>query len=113
MINEQILIKENLTGKNLEGFRPNHAQFLTASSIIGDKVENPRGKYLGEIKDVMLDIKQGNIEYVVLKIKGFLGLTKKLFAIPFSALELNPKKKVFIVDWSREMLKKAPGFNKN
>lgn len=113
MISEQELIKENLTGKNHEGIHPNAAQFLTASSVIGDRIENTQGKYLGDIKDVMLDIKYGKIEYIVMKFGGFLGIGKKLFAIPFNTLRLNAKKQIFIVNWDKEILKKAPGFNKN
>lgn len=113
MINEKIINRENMTGENHEGRHPNNARFLTASSVIGDKVENPKGENLGYIKDVMLDIQYGKIEYVVMEFGGFFGLGEKLFAIPFSALKLNPPKQSFIVNWDKETVEKAPGFDKN
>jgi sporulation protein YlmC with PRC-barrel domain len=113
MVNEKKINQDNLTGKNHEGLWPNAAQYLTASSVIGDNVENSNGENLGKIKDVMLDIKYGKIEYVVLEFGGFMGFGEKLFAIPFNALKLNAKKQVFIVDWDKKILENAPGFNQN
>ncbi|MFN6943813.1 MAG: PRC-barrel domain-containing protein [Cytophagaceae bacterium] len=112
MNNDKNMPKVNLTGKTPDE-NVNPAQFLTASSIIGDRVENSKGETLGDIKDVMLDIQNGKIEYVVMEFGGFLGLGEKLFAIPFGALELNPKKQAFIVDWKKETVENAPGFDKD
>ena len=86
---------------------------LTATSIIGDKVENTKGEKIGKIKDIMLDITSGKIEYVVLEFGGFLEFNEKLFAIPFSALKLNPQKQFFILNIEKDFLKKAPGFEKD
>ena len=38
---------------------------------------------LGEIIDIMLDIKTGMIDYYVVEFGGFLGIGIKYFAIPF------------------------------
>lgn len=113
MNNDNIIIQENMTGRNREGIHPNPARFLTATSVIGDRIENPQGENLGTIKNIMLDIQYGKIEYVVMEFGGFLGLGEKLFAIPFGALKLNPQKQAFIVDWDKETLKSAPGFDKH
>ena len=115
MISEQKLYQENMSGRNHEGPHPNFpVQFLTASSIIGDRVENKSGEKLGHIKDIMMDIHNGKIEYVVLEFKvGILGHEKKMFALPFNALKLNPKKRIFIMEWSKEILENAPGFDKH
>ncbi|HSZ24587.1 MAG TPA: PRC-barrel domain-containing protein [Cytophagaceae bacterium] len=112
-MNTQNLDKENTTGKNVDGPHPNlPARVLTATSIIGDKVENKKGEIIGKIKDIMLNIQEGNIEYIVIEFGGFLGFGEKLFAVPFSALKLNHKKEDFILDVEKEFLEKAPGFNK-
>ncbi len=87
--------------------------FLTASSIIGDKVQNNAGEHLGEIKEIMLNVSTGEIQYFVIEFGGFLGIGEKYFAIPFKVLKLDPKKKVFILNQSREVLDKAPGFDKD
>ena len=55
----------------------------------------------------------GRIAYAVLSFGGFLGLGDKLFAIPWSALELDTEDKCFILDTDVERLKEAPGFDKD
>jgi sporulation protein YlmC with PRC-barrel domain len=104
---------ENTTGRNTEGRNINRPlKVLTAKSIIGDNIENPNGDELGTIKDLMVNIQTGKIDYVVLEYGGFLGIGNKLFAIPFEALQINEKKEVFILDKTEDYLRKAPGFDK-
>ncbi len=105
---------ENATGVNNEGAHPNRPlKYLTASSVIGDKVHNDTGEHLGEIEDIMIDMLTGKIEYFIIKFGGFLTINEKLFAIPFNLLKVDPGKKQFILNQSREMLEKAPGFDMN
>jgi len=105
---------ENLTGVNKEGAHPNSPlKFLTASSIIGDKVHNEKDEYMGKIEDIMVDLTTGKIEYIVIEFGGFLTIGEKYFAIPFSLLKVDPVKKVFIFNQPKEMLEKAPGFDLN
>jgi len=104
---------DNLTGKNQEGLHPNlPLKFLTASSIIGDKVFNNDHERLGMIKDLMIDLRNSKIEYVVLELGGFLGIGEKYFAIPFSLFAVDPKNETFILNQSKEALENAPGFDK-
>jgi len=105
---------DNLTGINHTGAHPNSpVHFLTASSIIGDKVYNPQDEKLGSVKDVMLDIQNGRIEYVVIELGGFLGVGEKFFAIPFSLLKLDPRNQRFILNQEKSTLEVAPGFDKD
>lgn len=114
MNTNSILEKENATGHNQLGANANRpVHLLTASSIIGDKVENREGESIGKISDIMLDTHKGNIEYFVIEFGGFLRLGEKLFAIPFSALKLNAKNKDFVLDVEKEFLEAAPGFDKD
>jgi sporulation protein YlmC with PRC-barrel domain len=105
---------DNYTGRNRDGLHPNvPVRLLTASSIIGDKVFNSKDENMGKIKDIMLDIEYGRIEYVIIEFGGFLGLGEKFFAIPFNALQVDPKRQAFIFDQDRKVLEKAPGFDKH
>ena len=109
-----ILSNENRTGVNREGAHPNMPlKFLTATSIIGDKVHNPEGEHMGKIEDIMIDITTGKIEYVVIEFGGFLTIGEKYFAIPFRLLQVDTANKEFIFNQPREMLEKAPGFDMN
>jgi len=105
---------DNLTGTNHAGNRANNpVKSLTATSIIGDKIYNPEGEHLGRIKDLMLDIIDGKIDYVVIEFGGFMGLGEKYFAIPYKALVINTERQVFILDQKKEVLEEAPGFDKD
>jgi sporulation protein YlmC with PRC-barrel domain len=86
---------------------------LSASTLIGDKVVNPQGETLGEIKELMIDPQSGHVGYAVLSFGGFLGMGNKLFAIPFRSFELRPDHHDFVLDVPKERLKNAPGFDKD
>lgn len=106
------LIEDNLTGTNHGNMFPNMPlRYLTASSIIGDKVHNEKNEHLGIIKDIMLDVVTGKIDYYVIEFGGFLGIGIKYFAIPFNLLRVDAEKKLFIFNQKREVLEKAPGFD--
>jgi sporulation protein YlmC with PRC-barrel domain len=106
------ITKDNLTGTNHgKLFSNTPLKYLTASSIIGDKVHNGQNEHLGQIKDIMIDITTGKIDYYVIEFGGFLGIGIKYFAIPFGFLQVDPAKKIFIFDQKKETLEKAPGFD--
>jgi sporulation protein YlmC with PRC-barrel domain len=85
-----------------------------ASKLIGTDVEDPAGKNLGDVDDVVIDDASGRVAYAVLSFGGFLGMGDKLFAIPFGSLRANPKDEdKLVLDVSKEKLKAAPGFDKN
>ncbi len=109
---EQLFEKDNLSGENKGPLLPNQmGRYLTVSSLTGDKVVNAAGEHLGEIKEVMLDLEKGTIDYFVIEFGGFLGLGVKYFAIPLRLLKLDAPNKRFIFNQSREVLEKAPGFD--
>ena len=66
---------------------------------------------MGEIKDIMLDVIEGTIDYVIVEFGGFIGIGVKYFAIPFRMLKVDPDKKIFIFKGVKEMLEDAPGFD--
>lgn len=105
---------DNITGVN-DGKKLANTpvQFLTASTITGNKVYNGSDEKLGEVKDLMLNIHSGKIEYVVIEFGGFLGIGEKYFAVPFKSLLLDTKRHAFIFNQQREVMEKAPGFDKD
>ena len=85
---------------------------LSATSLIGDKVRNSGDEYLGTVEELMIDFRRGRIAYAVVSFGGIFGLGDKLFAIPFSLLELNPSRKCFVLDVTKQLMQEAPGFDK-
>ena len=106
------LPEDNFTKDMHVGENPNHPlHFLAASSIIGDEVHDSNGELMGDIKDIMLDVAIGKIEYYVVEFGGFLGMGTKYFAIPYDLLRIDSEKKIFIFTRPKETLEKAPGFD--
>lgn len=113
-IEEKSYKTDNRTGINHEGPDANMpVARLTATSIIGDGIENPEGEELGKIDNLMINLQNNHIEYVVIEFGSFLGLGGKLFAVPFRELRLDPEKRIFILNRDKEYLKQSPGFDKS
>lgn len=104
MTNETI----NTTG--FDAGRP-ASRLLGASSLSSDDVYNLKGEKLGSIKELMLDINDGKVCYVVLSFGGFLSMGEKLFAVPWSAMTVDTQNKRFVLDADEARLKDAPGFD--
>ncbi|MBL0744350.1 PRC-barrel domain-containing protein [Chryseolinea lacunae] len=105
---------DNVTGRNHEGPMANlPVRRLTATSIIGDPVQNEEGESLGTIDNLMINVVSGGIDYAVLEFGSFLGLGGKLFAIPFTKLYLDADRECFVLDRDRDSFKSMPGFDKS
>src|ERR1700712_4557290 len=99
---DRLFEEDNNSGENTGPLLPNpRGRYLTASSLTGDKVVNNNNEHLGEIKDIMLDLQAGKIDYFVIEFGGFLGLGVKYFAIPFRLLALDAPNKQFVFNQSR------------
>ncbi|MGB9929184.1 MAG: PRC-barrel domain-containing protein [Methanosarcina sp.] len=88
-------------------------EFLSAESLMDDKVINTDGEDLGKFEDLMIDLADGRIAYAALSFGGIMGLGTKLFAIPWKALTLRVHEHAFVLDVPKEVLKKAEGFEKD
>ena len=88
-------------------------EIMGANTLVGNDVYNPKDEDLGDIKEIMLDMRSGQVGYAVLSFGGFLGMGEKLFAVPWNALLLDTKNKRFVLDVEKDRLKDAPGFDKD
>jgi sporulation protein YlmC with PRC-barrel domain len=99
-----------------DGYCPNDLMIpslMGANNLIGTDVHNELDEDLGEIKEFMLDMSSGKISYAVLSFGGFMGMGNKLFAVPWSALRLDPSEKRFVLHVEKSQLENAPGFDKD
>lgn len=125
---EETVCNKNLNTENMDAFqvdnktgRHNYSAIpndplkdFAVSSLIGNDVFNPSGDALGKIKDIMIDITEGRVQYVVIEFGGFLGMNHKYFAIPFQALAMAKEHRhAFILNETKESLKQYPEFNKD
>lgn len=106
--------EDNKTGVNQAGRRANSpVKLLTASSICGDKIYNPSGEQLGKIKDIMLNLSDGTIQYVVIEYGGFIGIGKKYFSVPFGKLIIDAAREAFVINETKDSFENNPGFDKD
>jgi sporulation protein YlmC with PRC-barrel domain len=86
-------------------------ELMGANTLIGDHVHNLKNEHLGEIKEIMLDMRSGKIAYAVMSSGGVLSIGEKLFAVPWEALKLDTANKRFTLDIAKERIESAPGFD--
>lgn len=105
---------DNRTGINHAGNLANTpVKCLAASTVMGDKVHNAAGQPLGTITDIMMNVAEGKIEYVVIRFGGFLGIGAKYFAIPILALSIDSERHAFLLNQNQELFKRSPGFDQH
>lgn len=90
-----------------------HTDIVPAKTVIGSSVVNANYEDLGTIQDLVLDAGAGRIAYAVLSFGGFLGLGDKYFAIPWNAFDFHLAEKRIVLNVDKELLEKAPGFDKD
>jgi hypothetical protein len=88
-------------------------QVMAADTLTGDDVRNGANEKLGEITDIMLDVPTGRVAYAVMSVGGLMGVGSKLFAIPWSAMQLDTEGKCFRLNVAKERFDEAPGFDKD
>lgn len=86
-------------------------ELMGANTLNGNDVYNQEGEDLGDIKEIMLDMRTGRVSYAVLSFGGFLGMGDKLFAVPWNALILDTANKRFTLNIDKDRLQNAPGFD--
>ena len=88
-------------------------ELMGADTLTGNDVVNQLDEDLGDIKEIMLDMRSGRVEYAVLSFSGLMGMGDKLFAVPWSALKLDTVNKRFVLNVEKSKLESAPGFDQD
>ncbi len=107
------IYKDSISGPGPDAKHGPGPEIMGADTLIGNDVYNLSDENLGDIKEIMLDMRSGRIGYAVLSFGGFLGMGDKLFAVPWNALKLDTENKRFTLNVERDRLENAPGFDKD
>lgn len=83
------------------------------SSILGTDVRNSKAEDIGEINDLIIDPRTGDVQYAILSFGGLMGMGDKLFAVPMDRIQTSSADREFAIDISKETLKNAKGFEDN
>jgi sporulation protein YlmC with PRC-barrel domain len=81
---------------------------IPAKRVNGTEVYNSAGEHLGEIEDIMIDKPSGEVIYAIMSFGGFLGIGEKFHPLPWQVLHYDTSKDGYVVDLTKEQLKKAP-----
>lgn len=82
---------------------------IKSSYMIGKNVFSADSENLGQIEDVVLDKKTGQVLYVVLSFGDFMGLDK-LYALPWNAINYDVVEQGFKLTINKEAISSATCF---
>jgi sporulation protein YlmC with PRC-barrel domain len=89
------------------------ADFALASDMMGSEVETAKGKEVGEVDEVVVDLENGRVAYVLLARGGFLGLGEDWTPVPMQALAWNAPSESFRLEVDEAKLRERESFKKS
>jgi sporulation protein YlmC with PRC-barrel domain len=72
------------------------------------KVIDGRGRWIGEIEDVVLDKMSNDIMYAVVSLGGPRGISEKYYLVPWAALNFDKLTDSCVVKFTKEQIEGAP-----
>lgn len=80
---------------------------LRASEVIGMSVRNDKGKNLGQISDMIVDLKTGDVRYAVLAFDPGILSGERLFAVPTNQLRMAADRNDVVYPMREDRLEQA------
>lgn len=77
--------------ENRGGAASSDMRFRRVSELVGLRVKDYQNNDLGNIDNLVLDLREGRPVYGVIGFGGFLGLGEKVAAVPWTALNIQPR----------------------
>ncbi|MBQ1767308.1 MAG: PRC-barrel domain-containing protein [Aquincola sp.] len=74
---------------------------MRASQLIGMKVRNRDGQFIGKIDDLVVNMGNGDVRYAVLSFDAGVLSNERLFALPPDRQALTPEGNRVVVDVDR------------
>jgi sporulation protein YlmC with PRC-barrel domain len=84
---------------------------ILAGRIIGKDVYNRQGERLGYVDDLSIERVSGKAIYAIVSFGGFLRLNGKYHPVPWSLLDYDRERDVFVVPLDKGALKGAPVYD--
>ena len=89
-------------------------QLLVQASVAGSmKVESRDGDKVGEVHAFMVHKGSGRVTHAVLSLGGFLGMGRSYYPLPFSQLQFDPVRDLYVVTIDRRLLEGGPSWANN
>ena len=112
-----LLVGASTATHSVEAVRPLGtlpAEAATITDYYRQNVYDPADQKIGEIVDLLIE-RDGQVSATMISVGSFLALTKKVVAIPFTALQVTLKERrpYLVLDIDKRALRNAPGFEFN
>lgn len=94
----------------------NAAGQIRANKFVGTEVRSRDDEKLGDIEDIIFDLKNGRVLYVAISAGGFLGIGSKLVAVPWNSLQIHggagesSSDRFVVLNVSKDEFRNAPNF---
>ncbi|MEQ1515399.1 MAG: PRC-barrel domain-containing protein [Usitatibacteraceae bacterium] len=85
---------------------------VKSTSIVGTKVFNRQSEHAGKVEEVVINVLDGNVAYLVVSFGGLFGMGEKLYAVPWKALYYDHELHAYLLNVPKEKIELAPGFEK-
>lgn len=77
------------------------------------RVDSRDGDHLGVVHAFMIHKHSGRATHAVLSLGGFLGMGKSFYPMPFSLLQFDPVRDLYVVTIDRRVLEGGPSWANN
>lgn len=109
-----------------DGTTKDKPEYCSISKLVGAKVRMDAGaearreaakdgeaakKPTGKIDEVLVDLRDGSLDYAVISFGGFVGIGDKTVAVPCSSLTWNQEQERFELAATEDRLKALPSFD--
>jgi sporulation protein YlmC with PRC-barrel domain len=84
------------------------SRLCSVRSLIGNDVYNHDLDDLGDIKDIVIDVRTGRIGYAVIRCRPGPDQAEKLVALPWRKITLDQRMHCFVLDFSMDRLAASP-----
>ena len=63
-----------------------HGKLLGMKSLVANRLYDADGNPVGKLEEIVLDVRTGCVRHVVVAVGGVLGIGRRRFAVPWSAV---------------------------
>ncbi len=95
-------------GSSGQGTRMAFLGISGADHLIGIEVADRDGEVVGELSDILLDLRRNHIAYGVVKLRRPRADGERMVAIPWNALFQDGDADRFVINAPRERIEEAP-----
>ena len=89
-------------------------QILVQSNVAHSlKIESRDSDAVGSVYSFMVHKGTGKVTHAVLSLGGFLGMGRSFYPIPFSLLDFDPVRDLYVVTIDRRLLEGGPSWANN